>query len=172
MGAGIALRFAIGHPEDIYALVLASFPRTSTDPGSREWAMGFADAIERFGLDSAGERFVWGKQSRFDPKGAALIRQGFLEHAPHALAHILRNVLAAQPSPSSMRQQLEQLRVPTLLIAGEKDAISRQASEELASYLPNARLEVIENAGHVVNLQAPARFNAVLREFLAGARAA
>jgi pimeloyl-ACP methyl ester carboxylesterase len=166
MGAGIALRYAIGHSEDLYALVLASFPRAESDPSHREWAMGFADAIEQFGLDAAGERFVWGEHSRFDPRGAALIRQGFLEHRPHALVHTLRRVLAEQPAPSAMRDQLERMQVPTLLVAGENDPTALRMSEELARYLPNAEIARIAGAGHVVNLEAPQEFNAVLRRFL------
>ncbi len=166
MGAGIALRYGIGHSEDIYALVLASFPRTSAEAANREWAMGFADLIERSGLDAAGERFVWGERSRFDAKGAALIRQGFLEHEPQALAHILRNVLAVQPSPSDMRDELRELRVPTLLVAGDADRTSVELSQELAEHLPRAELVVIPGAGHVVNLQAAEHFNRVVRDFL------
>jgi pimeloyl-ACP methyl ester carboxylesterase len=166
MGAAIALRYAIGHSERIYALVLASFPSASDESSHREWAMAFADAIEQFGLDEAGERFVWGERSRFDPKGAALIRQGFLEHRPHALAHTLRQVLATQPTPAELRDDLEHLHLPTLLIAGANDSGSRRSLEELARYLPNAKLVVIDGAGHIVNLEAAERFNAVLREFL------
>jgi pimeloyl-ACP methyl ester carboxylesterase len=33
--------------------------------------------------------------------------------------------------------------------------------------LPQARLVVVEDAGHVVNLHQPARFNAVLSDWLA-----
>jgi pimeloyl-ACP methyl ester carboxylesterase len=39
----------------------------------------------------------------------------------------------------------------------------------LAAARPDARLEIIEEAGHVVNLARPERFNAVLRAFLASA---
>jgi pimeloyl-ACP methyl ester carboxylesterase len=166
MGAGIALRYGIGHSEDVYALVLASFPRTSADAANREWAMSFADEIERVGLDAAGERFVWGERSRFDAKGAALIRQGFLEHTPHALAHILRNLLAVQPSVSDMQSQLTELDVPTLLVAGENDHASVEASRALAEHLPRAELAVVAGAGHVVNLQAAEQFNSVVRDFL------
>ncbi|HMJ10887.1 MAG TPA: alpha/beta hydrolase [Polyangiaceae bacterium] len=166
MGAGIALRYGIGHSEDICALVLASFPRTTAEPATREWAMGFAEMIEQFGLDAAGQRYVWGERSRFDPAGAALIRQGFLEHEPQALAHILRNVLAVQPSVSEMREALEHLTVPTLLVAGERDRTALESSEELSSHLPRAELEVIPDAGHIVNLEAAEQFNSRVRRFL------
>jgi pimeloyl-ACP methyl ester carboxylesterase len=53
------------------------------------------------------------------------------------------------------------------VIAGERDDASLQAARELASALPDARLERIAGAGHVVNLAAPERVNALLREFLA-----
>jgi pimeloyl-ACP methyl ester carboxylesterase len=166
MGAGIALRYAIGHSGRISALLLASFPRASIDAGHREWALGFADAIEHSGLEAAGEHFVWGERSRFDPRGAALIRQGFLEHSPVALAHTLRQVIATQQSPEAMRAELAGLGVPVLLIAGERDTVSRRSSEELVRYLPQAELVCIPNAGHVVNLEAPQPFNDALRSFL------
>jgi 2-succinyl-6-hydroxy-2,4-cyclohexadiene-1-carboxylate synthase len=171
MGAGIALRYAIGHSDRISALLLASFPRASVDAGHREWALGLADAIEQSGLEAAGERFVWGERSRFDPKGAALIRQGFLEHSPVALAHTLRRVIATQPSPEAMREELAGVGVPVLLIAGERDAVSRTSSEELLRYLPQAELVRIADAGHVVNLEAPRPFNDALRNFLSRVQA-
>lgn len=171
MGAGIALRYAIGHSDRISALLLASFPRASSDAGHREWALGFADAIEQSGLEAAGEHFVWGERSRFDPKGAALIRQGFLEHSPVALAHTLRRVIATQPSPEELRDELTGLDVPVLVIAGERDSVSLRSSEELVRHLPQAKLVRIADAGHVVNLEAPQPFNEVLRSFLTSVRA-
>jgi pimeloyl-ACP methyl ester carboxylesterase len=39
-------------------------------------------------------------------------------------------------------------------------------SQEIAAGISGARLEVIANAGHVTNADAPERFNELLREFL------
>ena len=38
----------------------------------------------------------------------------------------------------------------------------------MAAAIPGARLEIIRGAGHLSNLEQPARFNAVLTQFLEG----
>lgn len=178
MGAAVALRFALARPERVRGLVLASFPagrrRGAEAAGSGRGrgiaarAEAFAEAIEREGLEAAGERFVWGPGSGLDPGAARLVRQGFLEHPPHGLAHTLRSFLARQPAPAELAPALAQLRIPALVIAGEGDPASLEPSREVAEALPEARFEAIPRAGHVVNLAAPKAVNALLREFLDG----
>ena len=66
------------------------------------------------------------------------------------------------------RDRLKTISVPTLVICGGKDTIApRSFSEEIAAGIPGARLEVVEDAGHVTNADCPERFNGLLREFLA-----
>jgi pimeloyl-ACP methyl ester carboxylesterase len=167
LGAHIALRAALLAPEQIRGLVLASFP--ATEPGSRrsDWALGFAQAIETEGLESAGGRYVWGPSSRFDEGARAFIRRGMLEHAPHALAAILRNVLAKVPEPDELAAELRAFERPTLVIVGGEDTPALAPCERLAELLPHAELAVIPSAGHVVNLAAPDEFNRALERFIA-----
>ena len=169
-GIGIDAR-AVGDADFERAPVLANVAR----PARRDCNPAFVrteralltDAIEREGLEAAGERYVWGEASRFDPKGAALIRQGFLEHDPMALAAILRDALAHVPAPDAVAAELAQLSVPTLVIVGDEDAESLDPCRRLAALIPEAELVVIPGAGHVVNLAAPQAFNAALADFLA-----
>jgi pimeloyl-ACP methyl ester carboxylesterase len=168
MGAAVALRHALAQPERVRALVLASPPGgPDSGRGVAAHAVAFADAIEREGLEAAGARFVWGRDSGLDPAGAALVRQGFLEHAPHALAHTLREFLAKLEPVAALAPRLSHLALPVLLIAGGRDAASLPVCQALAKALPDAELHVIEGAGHVVNLAAPAAFDAALLGFLA-----
>jgi pimeloyl-ACP methyl ester carboxylesterase len=167
LGAKLSLDYALLHRERVRALVLASYPTSGDVEKRRSWALGFADAIEQRGLDEAGAEFVWGERSRFDPKGAKLIRQGLLEHAPQALAHIQREILAASPSLARLSSALRALDIPTCLIAGTDDPESLAPCRELAQLLPRAKLHELENAGHVVNLTRPTLFNQILLEFLA-----
>jgi pimeloyl-ACP methyl ester carboxylesterase len=164
MGAGLVARFAAAHPERVRALVLAAPPRGHE--AQLTWARSFADAIESRGIDAAGAEFVWGKSSRFDAKAGGFIRQGFLEHAPHALVHTLRQVLATQPPIVELAAQLGKLDLPVLVVVGAEDSDARAAALVLADHVPNLRLELVEGAGHVVNLAAPTAFNAALREFV------
>ena len=171
LGAKLMLDYAVLNPARVRALVLSSYPSPGEDPKRHAWALGFADAIDARGLDEAGAEFVWGERSRFDPKGAALIRQGLLEHSPHALAQIQRQILANSPSPRTMAPRLRELSIPTCLIAGSDDPESLAPCRDLAELLPNAELHVLEGAGHVVNLTKPDEFNRILATFLAPFRA-
>jgi 3-oxoadipate enol-lactonase len=59
------------------------------------------------------------------------------------------------------------IRTPALVLVGDQDAITPPAlSEELAALIPNARLEVIEGASHLANLDRPEEFNRVIDDFL------
>lgn len=172
MGAGIALRFALAHPERTRGLVLAAFPAGAGTPGSyASVAVPFAACIDAQGLEAAGAIYVWGPSSRLDAAGAAQVRRGFLEHDPRALAHILRGVIALQPSIDELASDLAGLRVPTLVIVGARDRTSLDPSRAVAAAVPGARLVEIADAGHLVNLARPTEFNRAVAEFLTDIRA-
>lgn len=166
LGAYTALAYALGATQAPRALILASYPGPRTNPERVSWAERFADAIDAVGLDRAGAQFVWGEGSRFDRQSAAAIRQGFLEHAPHALAAILRQVIAKIPDPEELTRELSRVSTPTLIVLGSEDREARIPSETLARHLPNAELVVLQGAGHLVNLQATAAFNTTVAAFL------
>ncbi|HEU4428427.1 MAG TPA: alpha/beta hydrolase, partial [Myxococcota bacterium] len=167
MGAATALRFALAEPARVRALVLMAPPAGARSRrGISASAVEFADAIEREGLEAAGERFAWGPSASLDPQAASWVRVGFLEHDPQSLAYLLREYLARLETPDELAPQLARIHAPVLLVAGDRDGASLPTAHELASALPDARLEVIAGAGHVVNLAQPERVNAVLREFL------
>ena len=79
-------------------------------------------------------------------------------------AHAARGMLAQRDS--SVIDSLPGIRVPTLIIVGERDTPFRPPSEYMAQKIPGARLEVIADAGHISNRDQPAAFNRVLRDFL------
>ena len=95
-----------------------------------------------------------------------MIRQGFLEHRPHALVAILRNVIATQPDVADLRDDLDRIAIPTLVIVGNRDAASLEPSRELARNIHGAKLFEVPDAGHVVNLEKPKIFNHILSGFL------
>jgi pimeloyl-ACP methyl ester carboxylesterase len=170
MGAGIAARFAIASPERVRGLVLASLPPGAGEgTRQRDWALAFADALDCDGLAAAGARFAWGPDSGLDANAAKLVKLGFAEHAPHALAHTLRELLAVQPGAEALAAELAPLAVPILLIAGERDSVSVGPTQRLAAALPRAELVVVPGAGHAVNLEARDAVSAALAGFLARA---
>lgn len=164
MGAAVALHYAFEHESRLAGLVLAAFPPGSQG-GEQSWPRRFAEAIETRGLESAGAEFVWGG-GRFDADAQKLIRRGFTEHPPHALAHLLRRLLDRLPDVASLVPRLAGLSLPTLVVVGSEDAASMAPSRALANAIPNARFEIVGGAGHVVNLAAPKAFNDLLLDFL------
>src|SRR5690606_38375194 len=56
--------------------------------------------------------------------------------------------------------------VPTLVIAGDHDQITpSERARELHAAIPDSRLVIIENAGHLACAERPELYNATLREF-------
>ncbi|NYE94353.1 pimeloyl-ACP methyl ester carboxylesterase [Psychromicrobium silvestre] len=68
----------------------------------------------------------------------------------------------------NVRQVAEQLRLPTLLIAGEKDEIAAlPAQHALLERLPQAELSVIDGVGHLIHYETPAEAAQAIKAFLA-----
>ena len=167
MGAATALHFALAHPNRVRALVLASYPPGSEDPGGfSSRAEAFAQEIEENGLKAAGARFVWGSDSGMSPEMAAQVRAGFLEHAAQGLSGVLRGVIAKNVDPAALATPLARTGLPVLLVNGEQDLPAVRASRILAQGNPNLETLMLPDAGHVVNLAQPRLFNAGLLAFL------
>ncbi len=62
---------------------------------------------------------------------------------------------------------LPYLNLPTLIIHGKDDVLASVAeSEKMAQMIPESRLEVISDAGHMVNMEQPESFNSILSDFI------
>ncbi len=68
---------------------------------------------------------------------------------------------------ASVLDRLGEIQVPTLVIVGADD-LSRPPHEaqQMAEAIPNARLEVIAEAGHISNLEQPERVTELIETFL------
>ncbi|PUE36784.1 alpha/beta fold hydrolase [Limnohabitans sp. Hippo4] len=63
------------------------------------------------------------------------------------------------------RSVLEQLRIPVQILCGENDRVTPPArSQELAQWIPGARLQLVPGAGHMLPMEQP---QAVLKALLA-----
>lgn len=58
--------------------------------------------------------------------------------------------------------------VPTLVICGDEDVLTPpKEAEKLSASIRGSRIEVLQGAGHLSNVERPAAFNTVVSEFLA-----
>lgn len=68
---------------------------------------------------------------------------------------------------ADQRDRVQQIAVPTLVIVGDRDLVTPpELSNELVDLIPDARMQVIQGAGHLGNLEKPAEFNAMVERFL------
>ena len=67
----------------------------------------------------------------------------------------------------ALEPRLRQLRVPTLLIVGEHDEACLKTHRFMADRIKGSTHLVIQNTGHLTDLEAPAAFNAAVKRFLA-----
>jgi 3-oxoadipate enol-lactonase len=66
-----------------------------------------------------------------------------------------------------LRKSLGQISVPALVIAGTKDKNAPAPMvKKMASFIPNATYVELEGVGHLVALEQPNEFNAILGDFL------
>lgn len=170
---GMVAAWLAAHPGPaIGRLVLvATTPRFVA--GGR-WAHGidaatvedFAAGLERDYRDTV-RRFL-SLQSRGDDHAGAVLRQ--------LRSEVFRR---GEPDPAALRAGLEilreadlrevaaNIRVPTLVIGGEYDRLTRPAAVEwLARCIPDARLAMLRGAGHAPFLSHPQEFLAACDDFL------
>lgn len=67
-----------------------------------------------------------------------------------------------------LKKRIHRIQAPTLVIWGKQDGLVPPLyAEEFGSRLANARVELVDNAGHVPQLEQPATVSRLVREFLA-----
>ena len=81
--------------------------------------------------------------------------------------HIIIQGLTALAERSETCSFLDEISIPTLIICGREDAVTPlDESKFMNKNIKGSVLHVINNAGHVSNLEEPAKFNKLLRDFL------
>ncbi|HUS24256.1 MAG TPA: alpha/beta fold hydrolase [Candidatus Binatia bacterium] len=173
MGAAVSLAYADAYPARLSRLVLvdmAGVLQRSVYAGFLG-RLGAEQVTGAYPADGAWvDRVIGGLLLRaeslpIDPElllRAPPIRQKLLRGDPNAIA-------AAALVQQDFGAALRRLRTPTLLIWGVDDKVAPLRTGLVAQALvPQARLALIEQSGHAPQLQQPARFNALLRDELAG----
>lgn len=98
------------------------------------------------------------------PEVVKRVRDMMLQTKPEGAAAALRGMAQRE----DQTERLAQIDVATLILAGREDAIIPVAdSEKMHQAIANSKLIVIENAGHVSNIEQPEQFNRAMIEFLA-----
>ena len=172
LGARIALRLAIAHPDVVARLVLESPSAGIADADERRTRRDVDEAlggrIERDGIDAFVAEWegqpIFAGRAAIPPARAARIRRIRLANRPDGLAASLRG--AGQGSMEPLFDRLADVRAPTLVIAGALDARARPRAEQVAAGIPNARLAVVDRSGHTPHDEQPGQFRRLALDFL------
>ncbi len=164
MGGYLSLRFYLRHPEMVSALILMD-----TGPGYRnaerraEWNQTCEQRARI--LETEGIAGFTGRPETAD-MDAYTPREIMLKHNPVGLAHMLRQVVG-QHDPLVI-ENLANIKVPTLVLVGDKDTPYLTATDYMVKTIPGAKKALIPNAGHASNIDNPQAFNKAIEEFMGG----
>lgn len=156
MGGAIAQQLALTHPDRIIALVLvATGARLRVAPQ----LLGLAHNNFPAAVDLVSQ-WEWGPIAPEELK--RLGKQQLLATTP---AVLLNDYLAC--GAFDVREQLKAMMVPTLIVAGEADQMAPlKHATFLAEHIPQARLNVVPEAGHMVMLEAAGIVTQAVTDFL------
>ncbi len=169
LGGAVAQRLALDHPALVRSLTLVS-TFAHQGPRQRELLTAWREIYARVDVVTF-----------YRQANAWLFSDRFFER-PRNVENVLRYVAESpykQGTDAFARQvdaalahdaraRLPGLCVPTLVVVGEKDMLAPPPlARELAAAIPGARLEIIPDAPHSLNLERQIEFNRLLRAFLA-----
>jgi proline iminopeptidase len=140
----------------------------STDAKSRADRMvsNWADVVKE--MTTAPARL---QLKQKDPKGYDRFVRDMNEASPPGSSRTNSKVQAERPSLTGYAEELKAMATPTLLIAGDEDEACIDINIFLKRHMPSAGLAMMPKAGHLVNLEDPAAFNALVENFLKQAEA-
>jgi pimeloyl-ACP methyl ester carboxylesterase len=166
MGGFTAFEVMREAPERVISLVLIATLAPNDGPAQTERRQGYIRLVEE-------GRFAEVVEERIP----MLVHPARREDAP--LLSVVRRMAADTGQAVFLRQQraimgradsrlsLGDIKVPTLLIRGAEDGITTAAhQEEILAGIAGARLEVIEDCGHLPTLERPQTTNRLLADWL------
>lgn len=167
MGARMALHAAIQHPDKIERLVLVSGTAGIENEKERIERIASDEALALHIEDVGVEQFV--SEWLANPMFAGLTAETSqvaerLRNSALGLADSLRYAGTGTQIP--LWDQLSRLRMPVLIVAGERDQKFMALGQRMADIITDAQYAVIPNAGHTVHLENHEAFIRVLREFI------
>ena len=162
-GSTIALDAALEIPDRVERIVLSGPAPSGYVPKERlPFAGDMMAALKAGDYKKVAEVLLATSVFAAPPEAQPLVRQMVTEN--DRLWTVPRELMQ-MPKPAVDR--LESVKVPTLVLIGERDEYQRVPAELLAARIPGARIVRVPGGGHLLNLTSPKEFEAAIASFLA-----
>jgi pimeloyl-ACP methyl ester carboxylesterase len=169
LGAGIATRFALRYPTRVRSLVVSDSASAAGVPLSHDDLIVRAQSIKvvlEQGLDAMAEFAMRANPNtvarvRLDPNAKAEVYAKYRELNAIGYANSVRALMGMD----HITDRLPSIRVPTLLIAGDRDP-SLPAMRMMHRKVRGSRLVIVPDASHFANREQPTAWNAAVLDFL------
>ena len=180
MGAYTALHVGIRYPQRCRSVAAAGCGWGSTpDTGKRDAMKAMAAETGKMfadeGIAAAAAKYADAPMRQSfkskDPRGWAEFARMLAEHSAQGHALTMLNLQLKRPTLWELQPELEQFAVPLLVIVGDEDDLCLDGSLFLKRTVPTAALAVLPRAGHTINSEEPAAFNAALAELISAVEA-
>ena len=167
MGGYAALAFYRQFPERVAALILASTRAGADSPEGRAGREKYVATAREKGAAAIADAML---PKMFAP-GTYASQPGLVEQVREIMAGTsvtgIAGALLGMRDRADATPLLAEIDRPVLVVHGADDQlIPPSEAEAMHGHLRNSRLELVPGAGHLVNMEQPASFNAAVRNFL------
>lgn len=167
MGGYIVLNAIKRFPQRFKAIILSDTQCIADSSEGREKRQKTIEHINTYGLSSFTESFV---KNIFSPF-SILHQNEAVEKIRHIIlatpVRIVTSTIATLAHREETCSILAKIVVPTLVICGKEDVVTPPAqSEMIACNIAGSVLHLIDNAGHLSNIEQPKIFNQHLKNFV------
>ncbi len=167
MSSYVALEFVHLFPSRARVLVLAGSRAQGPDETEKDSREQQARRILAEGMgfvaDSMVPKLLAQRTLKKKPEIVSRVREMILTTDPQGAAAAQRGMAARRDYSS----ELPGINAPTLIIGGRDDQIRQpQDAEFIHRGIRNSRLQFIEDAGHLMNMEQPEAFNRTVWDFL------
>lgn len=163
LGGLVAIWLAAHHPQRIRRAVFASTAgRIGDEEGWRARARTVLDRGMEAVVDMVLGRFFSEPFRTQQPETVESIRQGLLETDPSGYAGACLALAEAD-----LREDIASITAPALVVVGRADVATPVGdARSLCDALVTASLRIVDDAGHLTNLEAPGEFGRAVEDFL------
>lgn len=163
-GGVLAQEFLQRHPEKVLSLILSD-----TNPG---WA-ALSDSVAKARVIECTKDTTLSFNEFVKKYLPGMFSDSVKAETKEELGKIIAGthkkgfqLMVAAIAASDMRKLYSTIKIPVLLLWGEKDKRAPVSiAYQMNKAIPGSRLKIIKGAGHVSNMQQPERFNKIVKEF-------